>query len=176
MVQTGHRLSRTPKAFLLWLLALLLHSCGRGVGRCAGDVTKVTYHDWTGHVVPSWSENYVILGTSVHLTRTGESGSEVNAGEWELDVDPQDVALLFEQLKAVKWASIRAIPSDEAHIDGGGLTSYKVECQRGTSVYLSYREKWTYEGDKAVTDPIDEFIANLTLPDGASRFFAVDPD
>jgi hypothetical protein len=146
------------------------------VGRCAGDVTEVTYHNWTGHVVPSWSENYVISGRSVRLTRTGESGSEVNAGEWELDVNPQDVTRLFEQLKAVKWASIKAIPPDELIIDGGAFTSYEIKCDRDTSVYLSYREGGTYKGDKAVTDPIDEFIANLTLPDDAYRYILADPD
>ena len=89
--------SRRSAPILLFLLVLLLCSCGRGA-RCEGEVSRVTCHIWTGHVVPSWSEDYVISGTTVRLTRTGEPRSEVNAGTWELDVDPQQVAQLFAQL------------------------------------------------------------------------------
>jgi hypothetical protein len=176
VMQAEHWLSRILEAILLCLLVMLLSACSRGVGRCAGDVTEVTYHHWTGHVVPSWSENYVLSGTSVRLTRTGEPGSEINAGKWEFDVDPQDVALLFAQLKAVKWASIKAIPPGELLVDGGASISYEVTCERGTGAYLSYREGRTYDGDKAVTDPIDEFIANLALPQDAYRVILADPD
>jgi len=60
VMQAERRLSRILKAILFCLSFVLLSACSRGVGRCVGDVTEVTTHHWTGHVVPSWSENYVI--------------------------------------------------------------------------------------------------------------------
>ena len=138
--------SRRSAPILLFLLALLLCSCSQGA-RCEGEVSQVTCHIWTGHVIPSWSEDYVISGTTVRLARTGEPGSEVNAGTWELDVDPQQVALLLAQLQAVDWASIEAIPPPNGPApDGGASTSYKVQCANETGGSLWYREGWTYAG------------------------------
>jgi len=169
-VQPRRRPLGAEASTLLLLLAVLLCSCARRVGRCAGDVSEVTVHYWTGHVVPSWSENYVISPARVHLTRTGEPGSEINAGTWAFDVDPQGVALLFEQLKAVKWSSVKAIPPDGPIVDGGASTTYAITCERDSGPTLSYREGWTVANGEAVTAPIDAFIAGLSLPPDAGRF------
>jgi hypothetical protein len=135
-----------------------------------GNVSEVTVHHWTGHVIPAWSETVVISPTRVHLTRTGEPGSEVNAGTWAFNVDPQGVARLFEQLGAIRWASVRAIPPDGPIVDGGASTSYAIQCENKGSPYLWYREGWTVANGKTVTDPIDTFIAGLDLPADAGRF------
>jgi hypothetical protein len=168
---------RTIGSIPAFLLALVLCSCARQVGRCTEDISEVTVHYWTGHVVPSWSENYVISPTRVHLTRTGEPGSEVNAGTWAFDVDPADVALLFEQLQAIRWASVRAIPPDGPVVDGGASTTYAIICGRDSGPTLSYREGWTVANGSTVTEPIDALIAGLSLPEDAGRFIAaVVPD
>ena len=159
------------KPALLILLALALCACTR-VGRCAGGVTEVTYHHWTGHVIPPWSEEYVISGTKVRLTRTGSAEDDINAGAWEFDVDSQDVARLFEQLEAVKWASIRAISPDGPAPDGGGARTYQVTCQRNSGGYLSYGEGRTYKNGEAVTAQIEAFIADLALPREAYRYIS----
>ena len=160
----------------LCLLAVLLCSC-RGVGRCAGEVSEVTYHRWTGHVIPPWSEDYVISRTKVRLTRTGSVKDDINAGTWEFDVAPQDVARLFEQLETVKWAAIRAIPPDGPIPDGGGSRTYKVTCGSGSSALLSYGQGRTYKNGATVTEPIEAFIADMALPREAYRYISsTDPD
>ena len=83
------------------VLAALLCACSKS-GRCAGDITEVTYHITSGPVATWWSEKYVISRTGVSLTRGREGESQVNAGTWEFGVDPDDVVLLFEELRAVK--------------------------------------------------------------------------
>ena len=170
ITQIRCQLVGTVESILLFLLVVMLCACGRGM-RCVGDVTEVRYHVWTGHVVPSWSEDYVISGTTICLTRTGEPGSEVNAGTWEFGVDPQRVAQLFAQLQAVDWVSIRAIPPPDGPApDGGGSVSYKIQCAHDTGGSLWYREGWTYAGGEAVTQPIQAFVAGLALPADAGRF------
>ena len=84
----------------------------------------------------------------------------------------QDVALLFDQLQAIQWASLRAIPPDGPIVDSGASTTYEIQCERDSSPYLSYREQWTVANGKAVTEPIDAFIAGLSLPADARRFAA----
>jgi hypothetical protein len=163
-------------AKVLCLLVVFLPSCARDA-RCVGHVSEVTYHIWTGHVVPSWSEEYVISEAAVRLTRTSEPGSEVNAGAWEFAVDPQRVLGLFAQLEAVDWASVREMPPAGPSPDGGGSTSYQIKCERGTGRSLWYREGWTYAGAEVVTRVVQEFVAGLTLPADAGRFSsATTPD
>jgi len=67
-------------------LALLLCSCGRGA-RCEGEVSQVTCHIWTGHVVPSWSEDYIISGTTVCAFVAGLK-LPADAGRFVLPADP----------------------------------------------------------------------------------------
>ena len=178
-MRTKRRLAAATMVFLFFFLAALLCSCGRGVGRCAGDVAEVTYHNWTGHVLPAWSETYVITETRVRLTRTGEPATErpghkVNAGEWEFDVDPQDAARLFEQLRAVDWASIVALPREDPAPIGGGSALYKVTCEGDSSAALWYGEGQRYTNGRAVTEPIEKFIVDLRLPQDASRTIPLD--
>jgi hypothetical protein len=70
---------RSRQGLVLVCLLALLPAC-RQANRCAGEVSKVTYRHWTGHVIPSWSEEYTITRNAVRLTRTGEPESEINAG------------------------------------------------------------------------------------------------
>jgi hypothetical protein len=153
---------------LLGLLTLL-SGCRQG-SRCDGEVGEVTYRYWTGHVVPPWSEEYTITRDAVRLVRTGEQDSEVNAGTWELDVDPARIDLLFEQLGTVDWRSVVAIEPDEVPVDGGRSTSYRVECEKDTVGSVWYHEGWTYRGAEAVIEPIDAFLEGLNLPAEAERF------
>jgi hypothetical protein len=167
-MQTMHRFVGTKRALFL-LLVTMLCACSKS-GRCAGDITEVTYHITSGPVATWWSEKYVISETGVRLTRGEEAGSEVNAGTWELDVDPDGVALLFEQLEAVKWASIQEIQPEGPSPDGGRSRYYEVKCERDTRRALGYDEGRKYQGGEAVTKPIEDFVASLTLPDDAGRF------
>jgi hypothetical protein len=144
-----------------------------------GNVTEVTYDVWSGPIAMPYTEEYVISGTSVRLTRTGTSGTappgqKFNAGTWEFDVDPEDVARLFEQLQAVDWASIVALPREDPAPIGGGTALYKVTCEDDSSAALWYGEGRRYTNGKPVTDPIEKFIANLTLPEDAARTVPLD--
>jgi hypothetical protein len=145
-----------------------------GVGQCIGDVSAVKYEYWTGPISSPWSEEYIISETSVRLTRSGNQGDNVNVGTWEFATDPERVALLFDQLKAVDWSAIVAIPPQES-LDGGSSLLYEVTCERGSVASLWYRPGWTYTGGKAVMESIETFISDLSLPSGASPAFSGDP-
>jgi hypothetical protein len=146
---------------------------------CIGNVIEVTYDVWSGPIAMPYSEEYVISATSVRLTRTGTSGTapsgtKFNAGTWEFDVDPQDVARLFERLEVVDWPSIVALPQEDPAPIGGGSTRYEVTCEGDSSAALWDGEGRRYANGRAVTDPIEKFIANLTLPEDASQTVPLD--
>jgi len=197
-MRTVYRLCRRKGTFLiLFFLALLLCSClrdgdtgnqsarptltpkSRSPLECVGNVTEVTYDVWSGPISMPYTEEYVISETGVRLTRTGTSGSappgqKFNAGTWEFDVDPEDVARLFEQLQAVDWASIVALSQEEPAPIGGGTALYKVTCEGDSSAALWYGEGRRYINGRVVADPIEKFIVNLRLPDNASLTVPVD--
>jgi hypothetical protein len=197
-VQIERRFPGIERSILLFSLAVLLYSClqDNGAGnssarptstpepprpqKCVGSVTEVTYDVWSGPIAMPYSEVYVISPTKVRLTRTGTSGSpppgtRFNAGEWEFDVDPEEVALLFEQLEGVDWASIEAIPRDGPAPIGGGSARYKVTCEGGTSASLWYGEGQRYTNGRAVTAPIERFV-NRALPEDMSRTVPLEPE
>lgn len=197
-MRTVYRLGRRKGIlFLLFFLALLLCSCpwdrdagnrnarstpARGPRRpleCVGSITEVMYDVWSGPIAMPYTEEYVISETSVRLTRTGTSGSappgeKFNAGTWEFDVDPEDVARLFEQLQAVDWTSIVALPREDPAPIGGGSALYKVTCEGGSSAALSLGDGQKYTNGRAVADPIEKFIVDLRLPEDARRTVPLD--
>ena len=196
-MQIRRRFPGIKRAILLFLSIIVLCSCRRDRGmwsqsaqatptpeqsspkECVGNVTEVTYDVWSGPIAMPYSEEYVISKTGVRLTRTGTSGSappgqKFNAGTWEFDVDPEDVARLFEQLQAVDWASIVALPREDPAPMGGGTALYKVTCEGDSSAALWYGEGRRYTNGRQVTDPIEKFIVNLRLPDNASMTVPID--
>lgn len=131
-------------------------------------VTLVSVVKGSGPANPRWSEHYDISRTSVRLRRTGEPGSPINAGVWEIEAGAATLAILFERLREVDCTQIHEILPEEVP-DGGGSTSYEVRYKDGSTCAIWYREGITYSGAEPLVYAVEEFLASLTLPAGASR-------
>jgi len=131
-------------------------------------VARVAAVKDSGPVVPQWSESHDISRTGVRFQRTGEPDSAINTGEWVIEPDAVALALLFERLGAVDCSAIQQILPEEVP-DGGGSASYEVRYDDGSTCEVWYREGITYAGAGPLVDAVEEFLAGLKLPSGASN-------
>jgi hypothetical protein len=130
-------------------------------------VARVIVVKASGPVNPQWSEHYDISGTTVQFRRAGEPNSPINAGVWEIEPAAAAVALLFERLGQADCSQIREILPEEAP-DDGGSASYEVRYDDGSTCAVWYRDGITYAGAEPVVDAVEEFLASLALPAGAT--------
>ena len=137
------------------------------------SITQVSYTSDSGTILPElqWHEQIVITKSKVSLARNGRvAGTQVNAGSWEIPVDAQQIAKLFEQLATVDCATIKQVEPDDVP-DGGGTESYTIVYARGEECSLMYDPGTTYTNGELLVKPIDLFIQSLTLPaDAWSRY------
>ena len=158
---------------LLVILAALFCAAGCTRAEPMNNVTQVSYTSDAGTILPElqWHEQIVITRSKVSLTRNGRvADTQINAGSWEIPVDPQEIATFFEQLAAVDCATIKRVVPDDVP-DGGGIESYTIAYARGKARSLVYDPGTTYTNGDLLVKPIDLFIQSLTLPaDAASRY------
>jgi hypothetical protein len=154
------------------MLAALL--CGLATGcraaRPVNEIAQITYTSTAGPILPElqWHEEIVIMPEKVVLSRNGRvEESEVNAGSWEVAVDAEAVATLFEQLSAVDCATIKRVEPDDPP-DGGHSESYRITYASGIPCSLDYDPGATYTNGELIVEPIRVFLANLDLPASAT--------
>jgi hypothetical protein len=156
------------RTILLFMFVAVLGSCGLGsrASSCRGNVSQVSHIATSGPVPDEdqWSERYDISEGKVLFSRTGPSAaSDLITGTWEIDVVPEEVTSLFEQLRAIDCSSVQEIPP-EVPLDGGGTVIYEIRYEEGDVLSLWYREGTTYTGAEPIVEAIDGFIGRLTLP------------
>ena len=158
---------------LIVILAVLFWTTGCGTAEPMKDIAKVSYTSDAGTILPElqWHEQIVITKNKVSLARNGRTAdTRINAGSWEIPVDAQKIAALFEQLAKVDCATIKRVEPDDAP-DGGGAESYTIAYARGKECSLMYDPGTTYTNADLLVKPINLFIQSLTLPaDAASRY------
>lgn len=130
------------------------------------DVTRIEYTSEAGPILPElrWYERYVVSADHVTFERRGTvSETQVGAGTWEIEANPQAIAALFAQLQAVDPSMIvRVEPPDPP--DGGGTNTYTVFYAGGKTLELRYDPGTDYTGGTQITTPIDAFLRELNLP------------
>jgi hypothetical protein len=150
-----------------------MYAAGCSTVEPMNNVTQVSYTSDSGTILPElqWHEEIVIAKSKVSLTRNGRvADTQINAGSWEIPVDAQKIAALFEQLATVDCATIKQVAPDDVP-DGGGTESYTIAYARGKECSLVYDPGTTYTDGELLVKPIKLFIQNLNLPvDAASRY------
>ncbi len=160
------------KNILLLVAALLLCSCTWALGgpQYLKNISLVSYVETSGTVSDEfrWREEYALTSTKATFTRSGPPAAvDLNVGTWELDVAPEKIASLFDQLETIDRASIQMITPEPDHVRiGGGSQSYHIEYGDAQTLWLTYGDGTTYANGESVTGPIDDFIDSLTLPAG----------
>ena len=154
------------------MLAALL--CGLATGcqaaRPGNEIAQITYTSTAGSILPplQWHEEIAIMPEKVVLSRNGRvEESEVNAGSWEVAVEAETVAALFEQLAAVDCTTIKRVEPDDPP-DGGDSESYRIAYAGGATCSLDYDPGTTYTNGDRIVNPIRVFLANLDLPASAA--------
>ena len=112
----------------------------------------------------------MIEGSRTLLVRTGPpEATDLNSGQWELEVESRTVSRLFERLAAIDPSSIHAVPSQD-YLDSGALTTYEIQYVDSTVLFLAYGKGQTYGDERVAIEPIVDFIASLALPADAARW------
>jgi len=146
---------------------------GCKAARHMNDVRQVSYTSDAGSILPElqWHEEIIITKDNISLIRNGRTpDTEINEGTWELAVDEQEVAALFEQLEAIDRSTIKRIEPDSP-LDGGNIESYTVVYAGERTFSLMYDPGTTYTDGKLIVDPIEAFLQNLSLPvEAAARY------
>jgi len=162
------------KVKLFLVLVVLFCFCTSGCKttvRYMEDVSQVSYTEESGTIPPELQlyERIVITRNKVTLTRNGKTtDTEVNEGEWVIDVDEQKVGAFFEQLEAIDCSSIKRIEPDALEI-GGGTESYRIVYAGDEMFYLGYGGGVTYIDGMLIVEPIEAFIESLDFPAGAAN-------
>jgi hypothetical protein len=146
------------------ILGLLMAGCAKA--EPMKKITSVVYTSGSGSILPElqWHEQITISRDKAVLTRSG--GSQVNAGTWELVLDPAEVRTLFDQLQAVDRAGIRrSEPQDPP--DGGGTESFGLVLGDSGEFWMIYDPGVTYSNDTALVQPIRTFLKGLAFPEAA---------
>ena len=165
------------KGKLLVIVAALFcaYATGCNTAEPMHDVTQVSYTSAAGTILPElqWHEQIVITKSKVSLTRNGRvADTRINAGSWEIPVDAQKIAQLFEQLATVDCATIKRVVPDDVP-DGGGTESYTIAYVRGKECSLVYDPGTTYTNGELVVKPIQAFTRSLVLPADAVPRYAL---
>jgi len=157
--------------FLFVILLIVITGCEKG-----GDMKKmiqVTYTVDSGAILPElqWHEEYIITGASVTLARNGKmEGTMVNEGQWIIETDQASLTALFSTLNNIDLnAIVKVEPQDIP--DGAGSERYILVDDKGGSFSLDYTPGVTYENGNLVTQPVQEFIDRLELPEEATAQF-----
>ena len=142
------------------------------------DIAQVSYTSDAGTILPElqWHEQIVITRSKVSLTRNGRvADTQINAGSWEIPVDAQKIAALFEQLATVDCSTIKRVAPDDVP-DGGGTETYAIVNARGKGCSLVYDPGTTYTNGELLVKPIAVFLQSLTPPaEAASRYQLASP-
>jgi hypothetical protein len=150
-----------------------MYAAGCSTVEPMNNVTQVSYTSDSGTVLPAlqWHEKIVITKSKASLTRNGRvADTQINAGSWEIPVDAQKIAALFEQLATVDCSVINRVAPDDVP-DGGGIESYTIAYARGKECSLVYDPGTTYTNGDLLAKPIELFIQSLALPpDAVARF------
>ena len=129
------------------------------------DIAKVSYTSDAGTILPElqWHEQIVITKNKVSLARNGRTAdTQINAGSWEIPVDAQKIAALFEQLATVDCATINRVEPDDVP-DGGGTESYTIAYARGKECSLVYDPGTTYTNGELAGEA-DKVCSYRALP------------
>lgn len=153
------------RRLLLLFCALLPTACRQAPGTHV--VVRAIFVRHSGPVDNPWSEQYDISSAGVEFRRTGEPGSPINAGTWQLEFDASAVARLCDRLAAVDCSRIQEIVPDDV-LDGGGSALYQLHYAGGGTCDVWYRGGITYAGAEPLVAAVDEFVRGLTLPAAAS--------
>jgi hypothetical protein len=135
------------------------------------DISQITYTSESGTILPElqWFEKLVVTRDKVTWTRNGKAtATKVNAGTWDLPVDTEELAGLFEQLEAADASSIREVKAADP-TDGGGVQTYHIVYAGNKTLSLRYAEGTTYTHGDLVTNPVAAFLKAVSFPPGAAN-------
>lgn len=161
----------------LFLTALLL--C---LSACAPEppmnrLTQITFSRDSGSILPELQlhEEYTLTRQSAAFSRSGKiAATQANAGAWELSADPAALEALFTQAEALPCAGFKRVePADPP--DGGGTQTYTLTYASGGPCTLTFDPGVTYAGSEALTLPVQQFLAALTLPAEAAAPYRLAP-
>ena len=162
------------KRVVLCALAVLCCACTVRTGALpqVKRIARVAFTQTSGPapLERQWRERIVIEESRTLLVRTGPpEATDLNDGQWEVEVESRTVSMLLERPAAIDPSSIRAVPSQD-YLDGGTLTTYEIQYVDSTALFLACGEGQIYGDERAVIEPIAEFIASLVLPVDAARW------
>ena len=149
---------------IIIIIVLMLSGCDKA--DAMKEIKQIIYTSDSGTILPElqWHEEYVIDQDSVTFKRSGRTeNTTVNAGEWEIKVDSEDLIGLFDQLEILKYEEIKKIEPQDIP-DGGGSESVQIVFSNGKSFRMDLTPGVTYSNGNLIMDPIQSFIAQLEFP------------
>lgn len=164
-----------PIKFVHILAALLLF-----ITACPGNhnsnvplpnVTEVTYRETSGAVSPdnAWSEAYVVSPAGLTFVRTGYSAlTTVNTGTWTINSFGINETKLFNDLSGDAVYGVEKTGQGTPPI-GGGIKDYTIHYDNGGTKEVIIGDGSIYNNAGLIATPINNYIANITLPAGASK-------
>lgn len=162
--------------FLAVCFCLCITGCNKG--QSMDKIIQVTCTADSGAILPElqWHEIMVITPGRVVLTRNGKvPDTQVNTGSWEIPIDEQQTAELFEKLNAVERSAIKRVEPQDAP-DGGGTETFTITYESSPELSLMMDPGTTYTNAEGILLPLRAFIKDLALPaEAASRHKSISP-
>ena len=152
---------------IIIIITLMLSGCAKVDDM--KEIKQIIYTSNSGTILPElqWHEEYTIDQDSVTFRRSGKmENTTVNAGEWQIDVDPDDLSVLFDQLELLKYQEITKIEPQDIP-DGGGSESVQIVFSNGNSFRMDLTPGVTYSNGDLIMVPLQSFISELDIPDEA---------
>ncbi len=160
-----------------FLIALLLSLSACAPEPPMNHITQITFSRDSGSILPELQlhEEYTLTRQTAAFSRSGKvAATQVNAGAWELPADPAALEALFTQLETLSCADFKRFePQDPP--DGGGKQTYTLTYASGSPCSLTFDPGVTYSGSEALTQPVQQFLAALTLPAEAAAPYRLAP-
>lgn len=149
-----------------------------GLTGCSGDssrpqISTVSFRTTSSTVTPdmAWSETYIVSSTGVTIKRDGSSN--VNNGTWAINSYGQAESDLIQNLSKPGVFEISKTGQDATVPVGGYIAVYTILYDNGLAKEVVIGDGSTYNNAELITAPINNYMANITLPRGAlSKFKA----
>ncbi len=140
-------------------------------------LTQITFSRDSGSILPELQlhEEYTLTRQTAAFSRSGKiTATQANAGAWELPADPAALEALFTQVEALPCADFKRVePQDPP--DGGGTQTYTLTYDSGAPCTLTFDPGVTYSGSEALTQPVQQALAALSLPAEAAVPYRLAP-
>jgi hypothetical protein len=133
-------------------------------------ITEVIYRETTGPVDPNtaWTEVYTVSTSGSTFERIGFSvTTTVNEGTWVVNIYGAHESDLFGDLSGTDVYFVKKIIQNPLPM-GGGIKQYTIRYDNGETREVIIGDGSIYNNAGLITTPINDYIANVVLPAGAT--------